>query len=112
MMVAVVILGVLLNIALPGLIRARETSRARACIKNLQNIDAAKEQYALQNNISQGSYTPVNADLYGAGKYIKTVPACPTTGPSGYTINAIGTGPVCIIGANLQPGTYDDHIAP
>jgi len=107
-MIVVVIIGILINISMPSLLRSRESARAKACIKNLKAIDSAKEQYALDNKLSSGS--PQSTDLYGPTLYIKTAPSCPSVGTSAYTINAIGTVPSCIIGANLNTGTWDDHI--
>jgi type II secretory pathway pseudopilin PulG len=110
LMIVVVVVGILLNIAIPSFLRARESARAKACIKNLQYIDSAKEQYALDNRISSGS--PTSANLFGTGLYLRAAPSCPTAGTSAYTINPIGTAPTCIIGANLNSGTWDDHIMP
>jgi prepilin-type N-terminal cleavage/methylation domain-containing protein len=109
-MIVVLITGILLNIATPGLLHAREEARAKACIKNLKNIDSAKEQFAMMNGTAQGSYTPLATDLYGTGKYMRSQPSCPTAGLTGYTINPIGTAPSCAIGANLNAAKWDDHI--
>ena len=109
-MVAVLIIGILINISIPSLIRARESTRSKSCIKNLKEIDSAKEQYALDKRLQSGTYTPVATDLYGTGNYIKATPSCPTTGTAGYSINTIGTSPTCVVGANLNAGTWDDHV--
>ncbi|MCL6624082.1 MAG: prepilin-type N-terminal cleavage/methylation domain-containing protein, partial [Fimbriimonadales bacterium] len=45
-MIVVLIIGILLAIAIPNFMRARETSRTKSCISNLRQIDAAKEQWA------------------------------------------------------------------
>src|SRR5438552_13514260 len=42
-------IGILLAIAIPNFVKARETSRAKSCIANLKQIDAAKEQWAMDN---------------------------------------------------------------
>jgi prepilin-type N-terminal cleavage/methylation domain-containing protein len=61
-MIVVLIIGILLAIAVPNFINARERSRANACRSNLRQIQAAKEQWAMANN--QGpTATPTQADL-------------------------------------------------
>jgi prepilin-type N-terminal cleavage/methylation domain-containing protein len=95
-MIVVAIIGIIIAIAVPGFIRARATSRMRACQENLTKIDGAKEQWALETNQQPGA-TPAEADLAGtANSILKTFPNC----PSGYTytINAVGTDPVCTSG--------------
>src|SRR5437868_1401536 len=89
MMVVIVILGVLLNIATPGLISAREHTRARACVTNLKRIDSAKEQYALDNKLAVNASAPLMTDLAGSGTYLKNTPICPNGGT--YSINSMGT---------------------
>src|SRR5947199_9113018 len=74
-MIVVLIIGILLAIAIPNFIRARETSRAKSCQANLQQIDSAKEQWAMDNKKTTGD-TPVDTDL--APTYIKTYPSCPS----------------------------------
>ncbi|HSC48022.1 MAG TPA: prepilin-type N-terminal cleavage/methylation domain-containing protein, partial [Gammaproteobacteria bacterium] len=43
-MIVVLIIGILLAIAVPNFIKARETSRSKSCVANLKQIEAAKEQ--------------------------------------------------------------------
>ena len=45
-MIVVLIIGILLAIAVPNFIKARETSRSKSCVANLKQIEAAKEQWA------------------------------------------------------------------
>src|SRR5207244_6719969 len=54
-MIVVLIIGILLAIAVPNFIKARETSRTKSCIANLKQIDAATEQWAMDNKASQGA---------------------------------------------------------
>jgi prepilin-type N-terminal cleavage/methylation domain-containing protein len=54
-MIVVLIIGILLAIAVPNFVRARESSRAKACVSNLKQIDAAKEQWAMDNNKRTGA---------------------------------------------------------
>lgn len=91
-MIVVLIIGILLAIAVPNFIKARESSRTKACVANLKQIDSAKEQWAMDNK-KDSSDTPAWGDLTGAAGYIKSQPECPSGGD--YTIGAISTNPTC-----------------
>mgnify|MGYP001160326299 CR=1 FL=1 len=94
-MIVVLIIGILLAIAVPNFIKARETSRSRTCVANLRQIESAKEQWAMENK--KGSTdVPAWADLVGANAYMKAQPSCPSGGA--YTINDIATQPTCSTG--------------
>ena len=73
-MIVVLIIGILLAIAVPNFIKARESSRAKSCVANLKQIESAKEQWAMDTKAAPTA-TPVDADLYGAAAYLKTTPA-------------------------------------
>ena len=103
-MIVVLIIGILLAIAVPNFIRARETSRAKACCSNLKQIDSAKEQWAMDNKKTTGD-TPAMTDLVGAALYIKATPVCPSGGT--YAALGVGTDPTCSIGGTA--GTYNYH---
>ena len=107
-MIVVLIIGILLAIAVPNFIRARESSRAKSCVATLKQIDSAKEQWAMDNKKTSAD-TPTTANLYGT--YTKSTPSCPSNGT--YTINAIGTAPTCSVGTNnTASDTSDDHVLP
>ena len=102
-MIVVAIIGLLAAIAIPNFVRARQTSQTNACINNLRQIDAAKQQWALENG--QGANAqPGNADIVtyigrtgtqNAGSDI----CCPLspkgTVLGGYTIGDMSTLPTC-----------------
>jgi len=92
-MIVVLIIGILLAIAIPNFIKARETSRTKSCVSNLKQIDAAKEQWAMDNKQPEGAAcTAADIDPYIKGG----VPTqCPADSASGYDVNAIGTNPTC-----------------
>jgi Tfp pilus assembly protein PilE len=95
-MIVVFIIALLLNIAAPGFIHARDVGWQRTCCTNLHNIGLAKEQFAIDNNAAN-TYTPVWSDL---SQYIQagsTAPLCPATGAV-YELNDINTNPVCTYG--------------
>lgn len=91
-MIVVLIIAVLLAIAIPNFMKARDTSRQKACIANLRQIDTAKVQYAMDAKLAKDA--PV-AWLNLTPDYIKSQPACPAGGV--YTPGAIDTNPVCTI---------------
>jgi len=104
-MIVVLIIGILLAIAIPNFMRARESSRAKSCQANLRQIETAKEQWAMDEKAGTGDAIPNDgADLWAADSYMKAEPVCPSGGT--YTVAAIGTDPTCSVGA--QDG-YNDH---
>lgn len=91
-MIVVLIIGILLNIAAPSLITARNSSRAKACIGNLKQIDSAKQQYIMDQK--QGTSFAFGTNWsYLTPTYIRKQPACPSGGT--YTINAGDVNPSC-----------------
>jgi general secretion pathway protein G len=100
-MIVVLIIGILLAIAVPNFVKARETSRAKACVANLRSICYAKEQWAIEQH-KQTTDVPADTDLYGTDKYLRATPACPAGGT--YTIGDMITWPVCSVGGDHQIG--------
>ena len=91
-MIVVLIIGILLAIAVPNFIKARENSRQKSCVANLKQIESAKEQWAMDTKAAPTA-TPGTGDLYGNTLYIKVQPTCPSNGA--YTIGDMGTRPSC-----------------
>ena len=106
-MIVVAIIGLLAAIAIPNFVKARATAQQNACINNLRQIDAAKNQWALEAGQTTGS-TCDNADIT---PYIKLnsanqLPGCPAGGT--YTVNPIGQNPTCSLSTLAQ----NPHILP
>ena len=107
-MIVVAIIGLLAAIAIPNFVRARTTAQMNACINNLRQIDAAIQQWALENNAgASATVTAANITAYlgrGASGSIASV-YCPAdttkTFATSYTISDTGTKPVC----QKVPGT-------
>lgn len=95
-MIVVAIIGLLAAIAIPNFVQARTRTQQNACIANLKQIDGAKQLWALDSGGGSAS-TPVEGDLVPT--YIKASPYCPLdstkTTAASYTINNVGTTPVC-----------------
>lgn len=94
-MIVVLIIGILLAVAVPSFIQARESSRAKACVANLKQIDSAKQQWAM-DQLQGSTASPASTDL--SPTYVRSWPVCPESGT--YTINNINALPTCSIGAN------------
>jgi len=95
-MIVVAIIGLLAAIAIPSFMKARTTSQKNACINNLRQIEAGKEQWALENKLSTGaSVTTTEVDAY-----MKTEPKCPASGT--YTYRAVGTDATCSITTHIM----------
>lgn len=95
-MITVLIIGILLAIAVPNFVRAREASRARSCVKNLWGIDQAKEQWAMDHYAAPDMTAPPLSQLCGSNGYLRTIPVCPSGGD--YSVNDFRTDPVCSLG--------------
>ena len=106
-MIVVLIIGILLAIAVPNFVRAREVSRAKACVSNLRDISYAKEQWAIDQR-KQTTDVPADTDLYGSTNYLRTTPACPAGGT--YSINDLANWPTCSIGTNGTSYAGEQHI--
>ncbi|MGQ9456524.1 MAG: competence type IV pilus major pilin ComGC [Armatimonadota bacterium] len=106
-MIVVLIISVLLSIAIPNFMRARETSRAKSCCSNLRQIETAKEQWAMDNKASDGDEVTGGINTLVAQGYLKQTPKCPSGGT--YTINPIGTNATCSFAVGKAPGDYNYH---
>ncbi len=105
-MIVVAIIGLLAAIAVPNFLRARQTAQQNICINNMRLISAAKDQAAIENNLSE-SATPTVAEM---SPYLKTgaIPIEPQTGASSsYTVGAVSANPVCVNSA-----APDLHVLP
>ena len=98
-MIVVAIIGLLAAIAIPNFVKARETAQKNACINNLRQVDAAKQQWALETNKTTGDTGPTSTQVgdYVHGGY----PSCPASGT--YTIGNIGTDPSCTVTGHVLP---------
>src|ERR1700677_3070634 len=77
-MIVVLIIGILLAIAIPNFVKAREQSRAKACSSNLNLLDSATVMYSMDNKVADLAAAPALTLLYPA--YIPELPVCPSNG--------------------------------
>jgi prepilin-type N-terminal cleavage/methylation domain-containing protein len=103
-MIVVAIIGLLAAIAIPNFVKARTTAQTNACINNLRQIDAAKQEWALETHQATNA-TPAATDITvylgrGSSGSLSSV-VCPAdTGKSfttSYTIQNLATAPQCRI---------------
>ena len=113
-MIVVAIIGLLAAIAIPNFVRARTTAQMNACINNLRQIDGAKQQWALETK-QNPTATPAVTDLqsYLVRGTVGVLPICPADGitasfASSYTINDVGTTPLC----QIAPTGISAHALP
>jgi len=110
-MIVVLILGILLAIAVPNFVRARQQGRVQTVVGNLRQIESAKEQWALD----QGKGTadvPVAADL--VPDYIKKWPLGPVGNGTDYVPNDLANRSTFkghALDAFQDPATRDAAIA-
>jgi len=103
-MIVVLIIGILLAIAIPNFISARENSRAKSCVANLYQINSAKMQCSMDNKLAAN-------DVTSKFSVDGTTPSAP--GPNG-TYQLVGGAnnsnymrqvPICQSGGQYTPGT-------
>lgn len=97
-MIVVLIIVVLAAIAVPNFLKARGTSRTKSCVANLTQIQAAKQQWAMENQ-KGATDTPLPDDLYRSAAYVRAAPMEPAGGT--YAINPVDSVPTCsVVGTN------------
>jgi prepilin-type N-terminal cleavage/methylation domain-containing protein len=95
-MIVILIIGLLLAIAVPQFMTARENAQEKACWQNQQKLEAAKHMWLMDYGFASSS-TPTMADL--VPEYIKKQPECPTND-------------VYVLGNGLAPVTCPRHTGP
>jgi prepilin-type N-terminal cleavage/methylation domain-containing protein len=101
-MIVVAIIGLLAAIAIPNLVRSRQTAQMNACINNLRCIDSAKQEWAFEQR-KQETDMPMGSDLqpYLGHTAAGELPACPVDGAqsfaTSYAPQSVGAKPVCLI---------------
>ncbi len=93
-MVVVAIIGLLAAIALPNFLKSRKSAQQTTCINNLRQIDAAVQQWALEQGQPPGA--PVTyTDISSYMKHTVICPAGGTTFDDSYTVASVGAIPTC-----------------
>ncbi len=103
-MIVLAIISLLAAITVPSMVHARTTSQMHDCISNLRQVDAAVQQWALENGAGAGTpITSGNIRPYlgrGSSGSIQSV-FCPADVTrlfdNSYSISDTGTKPACAI---------------
>ena len=120
-MIVVLIIGILLAIAIPNFIGARESSRAKACVAALAQINSAKMQCSIENKLATGSTATFSIDgttattpgpngnyqlitFGGNANYMRGIPRCPSGGV--YTPGTVVTAPTCSVATAATSTDY------
>ena len=97
-MIVVAIIGMLMMIAVPNVVKARKSSQANACMANMKNIDSTIELYKMEQRAN-----PADLNALVSAGYFKQVPTCPAGGT--YTMPADeNSGVTCSIAEHNQVG--------
>ena len=105
-MIVVMIIGILLAIAAPNLVKARQSAQAKGCQANLKAIVGAKERWAMDYNRGP-SDEPTMAQLAVPGDFLRgQPPVCPAGGT--YQVRPLDTLPECTIGGDAE--NADAHV--
>ena len=98
----------MLAIAVPNFVKARDTARKNACVNNLRQIDSAIRAFALDNNKQPTDPVTFN-DLT---PYLKRTLICPAGGTSmqdSYQVTDCQSPPTCISSGG---GASHGHVLP
>ncbi|SPE58874.1 conserved exported hypothetical protein [Verrucomicrobia bacterium] len=103
-MIVVAIIAMLASIAIPNFVKARTTAQKTACISNLQQLEGAIQQWALQNK--KGNGDAVTLEDIKAGGFIKLdasgdIPHCPGGGQ--YSVSTVDANPTCSVAGHALP---------
>jgi len=89
---SLIMVPMMIAIAVPNFIKARDTALMNACVNNLRQIQDAKRQWMMENK-KEATDTPTESELT---PYLKgTMPKCPAGGK--YKLNSVGESPACSI---------------
>lgn len=110
-MIVVLIIGILLGIAVPNFVKARQNSRVQTVIAHLKNIESAKDQWAMDTG-AVATATPTAADL--TPDYLQKWPTGPVGTGADYVANDLPSDPTFkgqAMALFLDPATRDAAIA-
>jgi competence protein ComGC len=88
-MIVTAVIGLLVAIAIPNFMKARESAAKSVCMANLKSIQSSVQMWALDTSADTDA-VPTLAGLVPA--YIKKWPKC---GETDYEIPAVGVMPAC-----------------
>lgn len=106
-MIVIAIIGMLAAIAIPNYAKCRQRAHAATCISNLEAIDGAIQQWALDARKQAGEavqYSDISS-------YLRRSVACPSGGKTfedSYQVTSVDTPPNCL---RVTSGEYAHRMA-
>lgn len=89
LMITISIIGILAAIFIPNMVRARFKAYHSGCLQGMEGIRTALESYRVDNH-----QYPTTLVLLSSGRYINSVPMCPSAPGTqyGYDLTSDGAG--------------------
>ena len=111
-MIVVAIIGLLAALAIPGFVKARKQSQGRRILNDARQMDAAVDQWALENGRQDGATIDTTAS--GAGSYLKTAWTTADQLGNAWSVSTVGTSQVkvststksALAGVGIDWGAY------
>jgi type IV pilus assembly protein PilA len=91
-MIVVAIIGLLAALAIPGFVKARKQSQGRRILNDARQMDAAIDQWALENGKKDGDTVITSS----AATYLKTAWATNDLLGNLYTVSTVGSGQITV----------------
>lgn len=88
-MIVVAIIGILVAIAVPGFLKARQSAQANACMEAQEKMEGAIDTWALDTG-ALSTVAPDTALLIGKTLYLKRTPICPIGKTPVVSVSVIG----------------------
>jgi hypothetical protein len=107
-LVILALIGFFAWIAIPNFINTRATSTTMPCINQLRQIDAAANEFALENHKTNGDAINFPDDLTPFIKLNSEGKIWPCPQGGFYSLKKVGDKPTCSLGATVTPA----HILP
>ena len=109
-MIVVAIIGLLAALAVPGFVKARKQSQGRRILNDVRQMDAAIDQWALENGKKDGDAI----DTSGAQTYLKSNWKSQDLLGAAYSVTVVGSTQISIAaatktalgGVGIDWGTY------
>lgn len=94
-MIVIGIIGMLVTIAIPNLLRNQRIAKMQTCISNLHHIELATQQWALETRQSDTAKV-IPSDIL---PYLQGVVVCPSGGKTfedSYLVTVVNVKPTCL----------------
>jgi prepilin-type N-terminal cleavage/methylation domain-containing protein len=107
LMIVVAIIGLLVSLAVPNMVKARTVTQQNACICNLRQMDGAKQEWGMETETdltNVPSWSNIQIYIFTGGS--TNTPLCPAdmaqTFATSYSLRDLNNPPVC----KISPQTH------